>query len=280
MKQLLSVPSCAPEWIYIPDVRYRDDPGAARSLQLLVPLPAHDRFPLIVFVPGSAWYKQEMYNAIPSYAKLAERGYVVAAVQYRESTIARFPAQVEDVERAIHFLISRADEFHIDARHIYLAGNSSGGHIALLTVLRCANGIRDAADFSVAIRGVIAESAPSDLLPDGWSPAEVSRVDGFHPVEDLLGVANRMDDVPSARAASCPMYVRRDIALPPILLIHGSRDPEVPAAQSRALYEQLTRTGHAADLCEIDGAGHGGAVFWCGQVLDVIEAFISAHRAS
>ncbi len=278
MKRLLSAPSCAPEWIYIPNVLYRDDP--ARRLQLLVPLVAHDHFPLIVFVPGSAWYKQEMYNAIPSYAKLAERGYVVAAAQYRESTIARFPAQVEDVERAIQFLVAKADEFHIDARQIYLAGNSSGGHIALLTALRCANGIRDAADFSVAIRGVIAESAPSDLLLDGWSPAKVSPAGSFHPVEDLLGVANRMDDIPFTRAASCPMYVRRDIALPPILLIHGSRDPEVSVAQSRALYEQLARTGHAADLCEIEGAGHGGAAFWCDQVLDVIAAFISAHRVS
>lgn len=278
MKQLLSIPSCSPEWIYIPDVIYRDDPGATRSLQLLVPLSARDRFPLIVFVPGSAWYRQEMYNAIPSYAKLAARGYVVAAVQYRESTIARFPAQIEDVERAVQFLVAKADKFHIDARQIYLAGNSSGGHIALMTALRCANGIRDAADFSVAIRGVIAESAPSDLLLNGRSPAKVSHSAGFHPVEDLLGVANRRDDIPSAQAASCPMYIRPETVLPPILLVHGSRDPEVSVAQSRALYEQLTRTGHAADLYEIDDAGHGGAVFWCDQVLDVIAMFLDAHR--
>jgi len=79
-----------------------------------------EKFPLILFIPGSAWHKQEMYNDIPQYAALAQRGYVVAAMEYRESDIARFPAQIEDVCNAVRFIPTIADNFHIDTKNIFL----------------------------------------------------------------------------------------------------------------------------------------------------------------
>ena len=45
-----------------------------------------------------------MYNDIPQYAILAKRGFVVAAMEYRESDLATFPAQVEDVCNALKFI--------------------------------------------------------------------------------------------------------------------------------------------------------------------------------
>ena len=119
-----------------------------------------------------------MYNSIPSYSKLAERGYVTAVVQYRESTIAKHPAQIEDINNAILFLLSKADEFHIDAGKIFIGGNSSGGHAALMTAMLKAHG-KIGGNYD--IKGIIIIGS-SDLLmcaaeeiPD-WLPPISSRL--------------------------------------------------------------------------------------------------------
>jgi len=263
------------EWLYVPDVQYADYGNCRRCLQLIIPY-RHKwkedvRYPLVVYIPGSAWYRQEMYNSIPSYSKLAERGYVTAVVQYRESTIAKHPAQIEDINNAILFLLSKADEFHIDAGKIFIGGNSSGGHAALMTAMLKAHG-KISGNYD--IKGIIAQSAPTDLLmcaaeeiPD-WLPAD------FQPVKDLLGVDDVLSNEEPARLASCAPYIAKEVEMPDILLLHGTNDEMVSVDQSRTLYNRLKEAGKSVTYYELDGAGHGGPVFWSGEILDVIDAFI------
>lgn len=93
-----------------------------------------EKYPLILFIPGSAWHKQEMYNDIPQYADIAKRGFVVAAMEYRESDIAAFPAQIEDVGNALQFISTVADRFHIDMGRIFLM-EIHPRHIAMMSAL-------------------------------------------------------------------------------------------------------------------------------------------------
>lgn len=280
MKENLHIAVDETEWLYVPNVEYHDYGTVKRVVQLVVPYRPHwnggpERFPLVVYVPGSAWYRQELYNSVPSYSHLAERGFVVAVVQYRESTVAHFPAQVEDVERAVQFLVTKADSFHIDARNVFVAGNSSGGHTALMAALRSASGIIDAEGFDPAVvRGVVAQSAPSDMFRCLAEPLPSYLPPTFRPVKDLLGVDDVPPDLLLAREACCAPYISGSVALPPILLLHGTDDDQVNVAQSRALYGQLTAAGCRADYYELEGAGHGGAVFWSDAVLDIIAAFL------
>ena len=46
-----------------------------------------------------------------------------------------FPAQAEDVCNALEFIPSIAENFHIDTDKIFIMGNSSGGHIAMMSAL-------------------------------------------------------------------------------------------------------------------------------------------------
>lgn len=112
-------------------------------------------------------------------------------MQYRESKIAPFPAQVEDVHRAIHYIAEQlAKLFHIDMARTFLMGNSSGGHIALLTALRQAAGIADVSEMlNFPICGVIAESAPSDLFLCAKEGVQANMPATFRPTADLLGVS-------------------------------------------------------------------------------------------
>lgn len=279
MKRTIKVESQGLEWLYVPDVVYGKYGDTERKLQLLVPYRQEwkedERYPLVMFIPGSAWYRQEMYNSIPALSRLAERGIVIAAVQYRESTIARYPAQVEDVEHAAMFLMSKAEAFHIDTDRMFLAGNSSGGHIALMTALRSANGIRDVGEFHAGlIKGVIAESAPTDMFLCAAEPISDFMPKDFRPSKDLLGVDAVTEDQKLAHEAGCRMYIDKNTSLPPILLFHGVDDSQVNVKQSRYLYDLLTGAGKEVSYYEIEGAGHGGAVFWSDTVLNIISEFI------
>lgn len=102
-RKTITVTTDQPEWLYIPDVVYWESEGLKRCLQIIVPYKHNweqtKKVPLVLFIPGSAWHRQEMYNNIPARAKLAKRGFAIAEVQYRESDLAVFPAQVIDVKR-------------------------------------------------------------------------------------------------------------------------------------------------------------------------------------
>ena len=120
--------------IYHHNVEYAEIDGEKLHLQILRPLTRNQPdmvCPCVVFVQGSAWFKQDVYAQLPRVAKLAERGYAVAVVEYRHSGIAPFPAQIMDARNAVRFLRVHAEEYRIAPEKIVIAGDSSGGHTAM-----------------------------------------------------------------------------------------------------------------------------------------------------
>ena len=265
------------QWLYSQDWVYHDYGNCERHLQIIFPAKQKweegEKYPLILFIPGSAWHKQEMYNDIPQYAMLAKRGYVVAAMEYRESDIAAFPAQVEDVCNALKFIPGIAENFHIDTSKIFLMGNSSGGHIAMMSVLFGAHGLCERLP---QISGVILESASTDLLICAKAPLPPWMM--IRPSAVLLGVEKIEENEELAKKTSCDMYITEGVELPPVLLIHSEFDPVVSVENSRALYEKLVATQHEAQYFELEGnAAHGGATYYSKPVLDIVQAFCEKY---
>ncbi len=99
--------------------------------------------PLVVVVHGGGWAHANPrvgagFKDFPSVlAYLAQRGYVVASIEYRLSGEAPFPAQVEDLQAALGFLRSGAARFGIDPDRVALWGLSAGAQIAALHATRC-----------------------------------------------------------------------------------------------------------------------------------------------
>lgn len=253
------------EWLYAPQEPYACHGGVELYLQLIFPyrrdMPDNELYPVILWVPGAAWYRQEMYNSVPQWAKLAEKGAVVASVQVRASTEAKFPAQTEDVLAAMRHLAKDAAKWHIDPHRMYLAGQSSGGHIALLTLLTKLSEIGTAPDFT--LRGLIAVSAPTDM-----------RLCGGIPSLDLLGVTSLEAEPEKVAAASCETYISRETPLPRILLIHGTMDDVVPILHSERLHRQLLIAGKRVEFLQVSGAGHGGAWQWREPLLERVMKFV------
>lgn len=274
------------EWLYVPDVQYAEYENCTRNLQMIIPYKREwktdERFPLLLFIPGSAWYRQEMYNSLPNLSGLAKKGFVVAEVQFRESKLAVFPAQVQDIKNALRFLKAKAQEFHIDTENIFLAGNSSGAHIALLIGFTAMGGELqpdEAPDFSCEVKGIIDFSGPTDmflLLEEDKSETE-QMDEGFRPKEDLLGVKNIYEKPELAKQASCQAYITKERQLPPVLVFHGVEDGEVSVEQSRYLFELLERNGKEVLFYEIEGAGHIGMDALDKEVLDIIAEFVHSR---
>lgn len=278
MKQKIKIAADELQWLYSQDWEYYDYGSCKRHLQIIFPYKPQwkegESYPLILFIPGSAWHRQEMYNDIPQYASLARRGYVVAAMEYRESDIAPFPAQIEDVCHALEFISGIADKFHIDRNSIYLMGNSSGAHIAMMSVLFSAHGLCGKLP---GVRGVISECGSTDLLICAKAP--LAPWMEVRPSAALLGVDRIEGNEELARKASCAMYITEDTELPPVLLLHSEFDPVVSVENSRTLYEQLIAAHHEADYYELEGNhAHGGAVYYDGRTLDIIQEFCEKHR--
>ena len=96
------------------DVVYDERDGETLHLQLLLPsedmmdMPPSKKYPLIVYVPGSAWHRQMVYITLPRMMRIAEKSWAVAIVQYRPSEVSGFPAQMEDAKTAVRFMRKNA----------------------------------------------------------------------------------------------------------------------------------------------------------------------------
>ena len=76
-------------------VPYAEKDGCRLHLQVLLPPMAPESntsYPAVLYVQGSAWFPQNLGQELPALADFARRGYVMAIVEYRPSTVAPFPA--------------------------------------------------------------------------------------------------------------------------------------------------------------------------------------------
>jgi acetyl esterase/lipase len=259
-------------WMNVP---YAEASGHALHLQIVWP-PIEDwftpsQYPAVVFVQGSGWGKQELGQWLLALAEFARRGYVVAIVEHRPSDVAPFPAQVEDVRSAVRFLRESAEQYRIDADRIALWGDSSGGHLAVLTMVTDgvagAPGVHD--DEPLGVRAVVDFYGPSDLSLMPEDPACVQLLGGIDP--------RQHPEAAAPAAASTHIRPATEHALPPFLVMHGSDDEVVPFKQSVVLGDALVAAGHRIELYRLDGASHGAGAFFSAPVMDIVDQFLKEN---
>jgi len=107
----------------------------------------------VLFIPGSGWNAPLGYAAPPLkespqvamyVPSLLQAGYTVFALTHRATPTFRYPAPLEDVQRAVRFIRHNASTFGIDAARIGGAGGSSGAH--LISLLATMDGTGDPSD--------------------------------------------------------------------------------------------------------------------------------------
>ncbi|MBO0881173.1 MAG: alpha/beta hydrolase, partial [Mycobacterium sp.] len=119
----------------IPSQLYGNADGVELSLDLVLPQDksAH---PAAVWLFGGGWSDGSRTNGVSYWCSLlAAHGIACAAVDYRLSGDAPFPAQIHDVKAAIRWLRANAEAYQIDPDRIGIWGHSAGGHLAALAAL-------------------------------------------------------------------------------------------------------------------------------------------------
>jgi acetyl esterase/lipase len=241
-----------------------------------------ESFPLIAYVQGSAWREQQLGGTLEPLAAFARRGYVIAIIEYRPSSVAGFPAQVADAKTAIRWLLEHAADFHIDPRRVAMWGDSSGGHTTLMTAVTNNGALltdeQSAPPLDVACYVDFYGPTALDRMDD--EPSIMPHSEVGSPESDLLGGEHLSVIHDRVRAADPRSYLDPDVPLPPIFIAHGSKDRLVPFHQSVLIYQALRDAGHPVELVQVRGAGHGGPTFWTEELMDLVHGFLSEHLTS
>lgn len=269
--------------IYNKGIKYITRDNLDLRLQMISPIYADQRvkkYPCIVYVQGSAWLKQNIYAFLPQLAKFASRGYVMALVEYRSSTIAPFPAQLQDTKTAIRYLRKNALKYQIDPNNIFVWGDSSGGHCALLAGITQEMSELDTLEYnevSANVNAVIDYYGPTDITKMNESPSAMDHTTKLSPEGLLIGGLNVAENKKKAQTTNPITYISREKEMPPILIMHGSKDRLVPFEQSVILYEALKANGKQSEFYQLKGADHGGPQFWTDSILDIVDNFLQKY---
>jgi len=147
-----------------------------RELKLDIFKPrSNGRYPAVILIHGGGWRSgsKEMEHALA--AKLAGRGIVAVAIEYRLSLEARYPAALHDIRKALDWISQHAESLSIDTSRLVIAGNSAGGQLATLIGLQENHKINGIID----IDGVVDFLAPGSLnLPRTAQSADVFWLEG------------------------------------------------------------------------------------------------------
>jgi acetyl esterase/lipase len=202
-------------------------------------------------------------------AEIVNSGFALASIDYRFSTQAIFPAQIQDCNRAVSFLYDHAEQYGFDKKRFIVMGFSAGGHLASLLGLSKNNNVETffmtGSSRLFSIKAVVDFYGPAELILFPGNNDEKS------PESILIGAAPlaRPD---LAKAASPVTYV--DKIDPSFLIIHGEKDELVSSKQSQLLSAWLAVAGVQHELIIVKDAPHFGVMFDTDDVRNKVMSFL------
>ncbi len=194
----------------------------------------------LLFVHGGSWRNGTRDDYPQLFSYLAGRGYEVVSLTYGLAPEHPYPESSEDIATAISLLV--ADEVPL-----FLAGRSSGGHLALLAAYTHPD----------QVAGVIGIYAPVDMVWSFENPSNPAILNSREALQQFLG-GTPLEKPDVYREASPIFQVTK--AGPPTLLIHGGHDSLVYLRQSQMLSAALLKKQVPRYLVELPWAEHGSDV--------------------
>lgn len=120
------------------DIQYGPDP-VENKLDVYRPKNTQGKIPVIVSVHGGGWVygDKELYQFYGM--TLAQRGFAVVNFTYRLAPEVKFPAPLEDTNNVISWMYENQEEYSLDMDHVFMVGDSAGGHLCGLYSAICTN---------------------------------------------------------------------------------------------------------------------------------------------
>ncbi len=201
-------------------------------------------FAAVIVVHGGGFVNGDKQTYVqPLFEPLTKGGFAWFTINYRLAPQYRFPAAVEDVERAVVWLHAHAQEYKVDPHRIALLGESAGGHLVSYVGARHKPAARIAA--------VVSFYGPHDFEARATGRGALSDSEkAFVGVSDTSPKSMRL-----LRRASPITYVHK--GMPPYLLIHGTKDAAVPYELSVSMCDKMKRVGASCEVFTVEEAPHG-----------------------
>ena len=235
--------------------------------------------PAVVWIHGGALIMGNRQGVPRDIVKLCrESNYVLISIDYRLAPEVKLPAIIEDLKDAFHWIHTPGPALvHLDPQKIVVAGGSAGGYLTMMS-------------------GICVEPRPKALVAywgygdvDGaWynepayrNVALVNKDDAYGAVNHAVttGSDNRPRhtyylylrqnglwtkevtgfDPKTERQKLDPYCPVRNITAnyPPILMVHGTADDDVPYEKSTDMAEQLKKQGVPHEMITVPNGGHG-----------------------
>ncbi|WP_431679474.1 alpha/beta hydrolase [Kitasatospora sp. KL5] len=190
--------------------------------------------PLHVFVHGGYWQELDKTDSAFAAPDFTARGTAYAAVGYGLAPDWPLDVIVDQVRRAVHWLLDHAEELGVDPGRVQLSGSSAGAHLAAMALLGPAAPSGRRVNDAVLLSGIY------DLEPISLTY-----------VNDALGL-----DAAAARRNS-PLHLLADgPALPPLLLVRGEHETGEFGRQQEEFAAAARRAGARVETAVAAGRNH------------------------
>jgi acetyl esterase/lipase len=242
-------------------------------------------FPVVVLIHGGAFLGGDKSGEAFNAAALVANGIAAVSINYRLTSEAIYPAQIQDCKAAVRFLRANATKYNLNPDKIGSWGASAGGNLSSL--LGTSSGLSELEGASL---GNSSYSSKVIASVDWFGPINFLTMDaeasalGFtittnsstSPESKLIGAA--VQTVPALVAKANPTtYITSDDAA--FFIQVGSVDRNIPYTQSLNFYYALKTVKGSSDVSYelLDGAGHGGSQFSATSNMAKVTAFFNKY---
>jgi acetyl esterase/lipase len=202
--------------------------------------------PAVLLIHGGGWTSFDKSTMSGMAQFLARSGFAAFSVDYRlfHGTENRWPAQLDDVQRAVRWVRANAAKYGVNPERIGAFGHSAGAQLAALLGMEETRNNSDPslARYSSKVQAVVEVSGPTDFTAN-------------HDPEDVAFLASFLGSDYSKhpevwREASPAFHASKEDA--PFLIVHGTKDQDVPISQSQELFEKLQAAGVPVSFIKVD----------------------------
>jgi acetyl esterase/lipase len=205
----------------------------------------------VVLAPGGSYKRLASNHEGRQVADwLSSRGIAVFLLKYRLGIEHLYPVPLQDAQRAIRLVRSRAAEYRIAPDRIGFMGFSAGGHLAAETGVQFDAGNSGAAD------PIERASSRPDFLVLGypWLNAMQPAIRGMITYCSVLNISAEQ-----CRRFTEPYTPELHVSAqtPPVFIFHTTTDATVPVETAISFYSALLRAGVPVEMHIFSEGPHG-----------------------
>ena len=186
------------------NVNYAETPDS--QLDVFYPTGTDKPLGTIIWTHGGAWVSGSKSNDTPYFQLLASHGYTVIGLNYGYGPEHTYPYAVYQLNDALKFIVTNADQYHVDPNKLIMAGDSAGAQLTAQLGVAITN-----PEYAASI--IAQPGSPDVKFTPAISPAQLRGVIlncGIYDMAAMLGSTDQANEFSaSAGSSGVPSWVTK-----------------------------------------------------------------------